>query len=488
MMKLTVLDGPKRGQVANVPDSGMLLGRDADCALTLPGDSVSRHHARISLITGVYYVEDLQSTNGVQVNGVPISGRRALMAGDRIRVGDHLLRFVDEQEVLSPDAVARAEAKSLARPPRAPLSTGTKVGLTALCVAVLGLVLVLVLHSLTPPTTPPPGPGPGTALPGSEPLVSAPPESLAPLVLAPAVPASPAAVAPTTTALAKGPPDYYWVRSQPAGALVTVDGQAAGTTPILLRHLAPGNHTLHLTLEHYEPLDRPLVMPHQSEPPVYTLLMQHGVVLLTSVPPNATVVRGKQLVGRTPMWFTDLAPGTYDFRLQALGYQETKASVEVLAYKGSITEVKLENGMGALDILATPPGAKVYVDNQLKGIAEAQEAPELPAKPMHLEGVLIGPRVVAIEFEGTRSKDLKVTVTAGAATKAQPLIWLPNVRVTQTDGAMLMGMLRDRNLLGDLTLATSPTQDQVIPANKVKALKSRPYLEVLKSGPKWPGE
>lgn len=51
-------------------DASLLLGRAADCDLTLPHDSVSRHHARLTLrADGSAKVEDLGSKNGLRVDG-----------------------------------------------------------------------------------------------------------------------------------------------------------------------------------------------------------------------------------------------------------------------------------------------------------------------------------------------------------------------------------------------------------------------------------
>lgn len=71
------------------PDgASLLLGRAADCDLTLPHDSVSRHHARLTLrADGSARVEDLGSKNGLRVDGrrVPMAelvGRCWFALGD----------------------------------------------------------------------------------------------------------------------------------------------------------------------------------------------------------------------------------------------------------------------------------------------------------------------------------------------------------------------------------------------------------------------
>jgi pSer/pThr/pTyr-binding forkhead associated (FHA) protein len=48
---------------------------------------VSRQHARIDFMDGVFVIRDLDSRNGTFVNGQPITSRVSLSPGDRIDVG-----------------------------------------------------------------------------------------------------------------------------------------------------------------------------------------------------------------------------------------------------------------------------------------------------------------------------------------------------------------------------------------------------------------
>jgi len=83
-------------------DGPVTLGRDPACAVPLHDFSVSRQHAVITpLENGDYVLEDLKSTNGTRVNGMPIPGKRLLRNGEKIFVGDTVLRFAlaDEMEI-----------------------------------------------------------------------------------------------------------------------------------------------------------------------------------------------------------------------------------------------------------------------------------------------------------------------------------------------------------------------------------------------------
>ena len=64
------------------------VGRDANCDLVLSSREVSRCHAVLETSAGRTEVVDLDSHNGVFVNGRRIKKRRELQAGDRLRFGD----------------------------------------------------------------------------------------------------------------------------------------------------------------------------------------------------------------------------------------------------------------------------------------------------------------------------------------------------------------------------------------------------------------
>lgn len=70
---------------------GIVIGRDASVShLTLPDDSVSRRHARILLSGSALTIEDLNSANGVVIDGTKLPARRPqpVVEGSRIAVGE----------------------------------------------------------------------------------------------------------------------------------------------------------------------------------------------------------------------------------------------------------------------------------------------------------------------------------------------------------------------------------------------------------------
>jgi len=74
-------------------DGEHLAGRDDVCALAVDASTVSRRHARITVVSGTVTVDDLDSTNGTHVNGTRISGPTRLGPGDELVLGSEVLKI-----------------------------------------------------------------------------------------------------------------------------------------------------------------------------------------------------------------------------------------------------------------------------------------------------------------------------------------------------------------------------------------------------------
>jgi serine phosphatase RsbU (regulator of sigma subunit) len=91
---LKVTKGASLGQIIALHTERTILGRHPSSQIVLDDGAVSRHHAEIVDDDGRFFVEDLKSRNGTEVNGVRISGRTELRDGDAIRVCDHAFQFL----------------------------------------------------------------------------------------------------------------------------------------------------------------------------------------------------------------------------------------------------------------------------------------------------------------------------------------------------------------------------------------------------------
>ena len=92
MYSLTIEDS--NGQIAeqfSFDHGSYLIGRQENCDIVLPSSSVSRQHANIFVKEGRCYIEDLNSANGVTVDGQRVVKQRHLGTASQVRIGDYYL-------------------------------------------------------------------------------------------------------------------------------------------------------------------------------------------------------------------------------------------------------------------------------------------------------------------------------------------------------------------------------------------------------------
>jgi hypothetical protein len=176
---------------------------------------------------------------------------------------------------------------------------------------------------------------------------------------APPEPGSPAAIEPRAqrTAAATG---QLTVQSDPAGALVTVDGQYRGETPVTIRDLPLGAYTVQIARPGHIPWSDRVTLTSSSPARVVAADLQPGLdmsgrvtgsMYIDSRPRGARVMIDGRFVGTTPFRMPGLAAGRHDIRLELDGYRAAALPVNVTAGRESRVAITLDPG-------AALPGAR----------------------------------------------------------------------------------------------------------------------------------
>lgn len=79
-------------EVFDIVSAETLIGRAPSCNLQIPDESMSREHAVVLSDGETHMLEDLQSTNGIKVNGKRVRSVE-LGHGDEIEIGQTHLVF-----------------------------------------------------------------------------------------------------------------------------------------------------------------------------------------------------------------------------------------------------------------------------------------------------------------------------------------------------------------------------------------------------------
>ena len=88
---LVVTRGPSAGSCFRLDGGRVEVGR-GDVDIPLTDHTVSRRHAAVERVGQDFWIEDLDSLNGVLVNGRPVK-RARLVDGDRLQIGLFKLLF-----------------------------------------------------------------------------------------------------------------------------------------------------------------------------------------------------------------------------------------------------------------------------------------------------------------------------------------------------------------------------------------------------------
>ena len=115
MHLIRIMDGIDEGSeyILEIIDvtKDIRIGRCPVCEIRIPpyDRHAGRHHARIFIENGEYFIEDMCSRNGTRVNGVRIEEKTKLHDRDGIKVGRTLLVFNEKEEAIT--VISKAEGR-----------------------------------------------------------------------------------------------------------------------------------------------------------------------------------------------------------------------------------------------------------------------------------------------------------------------------------------------------------------------------------------
>jgi pSer/pThr/pTyr-binding forkhead associated (FHA) protein len=105
--RLVIRQGPNPGQVFELDQTELSIGRDIANDIVINDAEVSRKHARLTLEADRYKIEDLNSTNGTYIDGQRLIGPHLLAIGEVIMFGDNV-GVVFDGEPVDLDATVRS--------------------------------------------------------------------------------------------------------------------------------------------------------------------------------------------------------------------------------------------------------------------------------------------------------------------------------------------------------------------------------------------
>jgi pSer/pThr/pTyr-binding forkhead associated (FHA) protein len=139
--RLVVIGEPAAGAEFTLNKPTLRIGRDESLDIWINHKSISHEHAEFQIVDGKVCVFDLESANGMRINGIQAS-RAVLETGDILQLGEVRFRFLPAEGAhsLVPDVEEAVNRTESSDSPQKPLFALSVIGL----LAVLGAGAVFV--------------------------------------------------------------------------------------------------------------------------------------------------------------------------------------------------------------------------------------------------------------------------------------------------------------------------------------------------------
>jgi len=150
------------------------------------------------------------------------------------------------------------------------------------------------------------------------------------------------------------------VESEPAGATVSVNGEAKGPTPLDLESLAFSKYEIRLELKGYETRTRSVELTAENPKGELKVVLPktapaQGIADVLSTPFGASVTIDGKKVGQTPLADFKLPPGVHQVEMSREGYEDWIGSVKVEPGK----RTRIDQTLKAIPVATPPPPAKI---------------------------------------------------------------------------------------------------------------------------------
>lgn len=243
---------------------------------------------------------------------------------------------------------------------------------------------------------------------------------------------------PSSQALASGSAVLH-VSTSPSGALVTVDGEVAGVTPLWLEEVPAQHYLVSLEKEGFGAADT-LVYVRRDVPTSLSVVLPPAgpggeepegegaddeapalaesdpepappalaSIRVRATPDGVPVQLGGVVVGTAPLELRDLAPGAHTLTFALPGYETETVRVDVGPGERETVEVALVPQQGTLVVVVRPWGS-IYVD----GVLRARDTDVSFEAPLP-----VGRHEIRVEHPELGTRERTVEVQPGRTTSA----------------------------------------------------------------------
>jgi formylglycine-generating enzyme required for sulfatase activity/diacylglycerol kinase family enzyme len=210
------------------------------------------------------------------------------------------------------------------------------------------------------------------------------------------------------------------ITTEPSDAEVWLDGKPMGRSPIEIKAILKGDHTIQAKKEGYEEVAETVTIapetPHDTHLEMTSI---YGSLNITSLPTGADIFLDGNPVGISPLKLEKIKKGSHRVSARTICHAEAQQEAVVLGDRMVDVNLRLASICGSLHITSDPSGASIYLDGE-----------KLGQTPFDATGLSQGKHALRFEKEGYPPHEKTTMIKAGEKTAlpvALSKIWVEPV-------------------------------------------------------------
>ncbi len=190
------------------------------------------------------------------------------------------------------------------------------------------------------------------------------------------------------------------IKAEPEGTTVFVNDAERGQAPLLITDLPMGEYRLRFEAPTYITKEIDLRIPDRTPIKIDTALMPNTATIeLSSEPTGARVLLNGLHKGFTPLTLDGIPAGEATLKISTEGYEAYAQTITMEAGQLETLNAVLSPLPATLAVSSIPPGARIYVNDDLRGETPVRIAPLNP-----------GTYELRAELEGYETMERQITV------------------------------------------------------------------------------
>jgi hypothetical protein len=195
----------------------------------------------------------------------------------------------------------------------------------------------------------------------------------------------------------------------PDQAVVFVDGNRKGRTPLTLKNITPGEHSFTMSKGGYEERNEQITVASGEKKELeYVLILkqQPATLQVNTSPSGAELTFDETQFGKTPASVRDIAPGEHSLTISKEGYEKRNEKINIASGEKKTVEYTLTQVpipiKATLSVNTSPSGAQLSVDRIQVGTT-----------PANIQDMAAGEHLLTLWKTGYLNRNERINIASG---------------------------------------------------------------------------